>query len=113
MNQGWAKSDDRRWAKSGCQKHQTTPSIASRFLASDSSPSARWDPRGIDLFLQGIASFEFVTGPELDRRQAQWQPLRRYRQAAVHEDAADDVVMHAGVVFMFSHMGLVRDANGN
>jgi hypothetical protein len=45
----------------------------------------------VDLLLECGRPFEFLAGPELDRRQSEWQALGRYHEARMHQDAANRV----------------------
>ena len=47
--------------------------------------------RRVDLFLERGGPFEFLSGPELDGRQPERQPLGRHREARMHQDAANRV----------------------
>src|SRR4030088_3593441 len=46
---------------------------------------------GLIFFLSAAVPFEFLAGPELDRRQSEWQALGRYHEARMHQDAANRV----------------------
>ena len=47
--------------------------------------------RRVDLFLERGGPFEFLSGPEFDGRQPERQPLGCYREARMHQDAANRV----------------------
>lgn len=47
--------------------------------------------RRVDLLFKRGSPLEFLPGPEFDGRQSKRQPLGRYRQARVHQDAANRV----------------------
>ena len=51
-------------------------------------------------------ALELIARPELDRRQSQGQPFGGYRQAGVHQNAADGVVQRA-TFFVLAHIRLV------
>ena len=67
-------------------------------------------PRGINLLLQGIAAFELLARPELDRGQSQGQPFGGHRQAGVHQDAANRIVQRAAFLIP-ARVRLVEDAH--
>jgi hypothetical protein len=47
--------------------------------------------RRVDFFLERGGPFEFLSGPEFDGRQPERQALGRYREARMHQDAANRV----------------------
>ena len=55
-------------------------------------------PRRVDMLLQGVSIMELFSGLKLDRRQTEWQSLRRHRQARMHQDAASSVVTRSSLV---------------
>src|SRR5208283_1462152 len=82
--------------------HVFQPAIA--FLPLDRHP--RW----IDLPFQRIAPFELLACPELDCGQSQGQTFGRYRQAGMHQDAADGVMQRASLLVL-AHVRFVEDAD--
>ena len=44
---------------------------------------------GLILFFQPSSPPEFLAGPEFDSGESQRQPLDRYREARMHQDAAN------------------------
>src|SRR6266403_1526951 len=50
-----------------------------------------WHARRIDLLFERSGPLELLPGPEFDRRQSERHPLGRYRQARMHQDAANRV----------------------
>ena len=77
---------------------------AHAFLALDRH--ARW----IDPLREGVRSLELLPGPELDRGHSQRQPVRRHRQARMHQQSADRV--HAvATEFVLAAAHLCREAH--
>ena len=59
-------------------------------------------PGGVDLAFQRGGSLELVARPELGRRQAERQPLRRDGKAGMHQQAADRMLLMAALLQLSS-----------